>query len=51
MFGFKTYTLNSKLVNEMNSSSDSDMFINIEVLLKDVQAFKNATYLFMTICM
>lgn len=42
MFGFKIYTLSSKLVIEMNSSSDSDVFINIEVMLKDIQAFKNA---------
>lgn len=42
MFGFKIYTLSSKLVTEMNSSSDSDVFINIEVMLKDIQAFKNA---------
>lgn len=40
MFGFKIYTLSSKLVTEMNSSSDSDVFINIEVMLKDIQAFK-----------
>lgn len=40
LFGFKIYTLSSKLVTEMNSSSDSDVFINIEVMLKDIQAFK-----------
>lgn len=45
MFGFKIYTLSSKLVTEMNSSSDSDVFINIEVMLKDIQAFKNAMYI------